>query len=468
MRALLQILQVAVLARLLAPADYGLMAMVTVVLGFAALFADPGINSAYVQRQGVTVEQRSALFWLNILLSTSVTVFVIVTSPLFASFFGDARLAPLMMLSASTFVLNALGQQVRMSAEKELNFRPVVLLEITAALLGFVLSVLAALGGWGVYSLVVSGIATALTSTVLAWIFLARGWRPLWRLRLGDVRPFIGFGGALVSNNIINQINSTVDVFFGGRSLAAAQLGFYSVPRNLTLQIQSTVNPIITRVGFPLIAQVQFDIARVKAIYLKTMNMTASTNAPLYLVVAFFAPELIAILLGTSWNQSAELLRVLALWGALRSTGNPIGSLARGMGRPDLELKWNLGLLLVMPPVMWIGAQSGAMGLAWALLILQMALFIPAWYVLVRPLCQAGLVEYSISALKPFLLAVVAVAPSFWVAMRFDGPAVRFAVGLALTAPIYLAISFKGNRDWFEAMRNLVGHRRKLNQASLT
>lgn len=458
-RAVLQIVQVAVLARLLTPEDFGLIAMVGVVLSFAGLFADFGINSAFIQRQNVTLEQRSSLFWFNVALGAGLTFLVVVASPLIAWIFGDDRLTPLMMLSASTFVIGSLGQQVRMAAEKELDFRVIVLLEISAATLGFISALLAAVSGWGVYSIVLGGIVSAVFGTAFAWMFLARGWRPVWRLRMVDVRPFLGFGGAMVANNIVNQINMTIDLFLGGRLLGAAQLGLYSVPRNLVLQLQFMVNPIITRVGFPLIAQVQNDVVRVRAIYLKTLNMTASTNAPLYVGIAVFAPEIVTVLLGNGWQGSVTLLRILAAWGFFRSIGNPAGSLLFGMGRADLALKWNLALLFIIPPVVWLGSQYGADGMSWALFGLMVALFIPGWAFLIRPLCHAGLVEYSVAVLRPFLLALISMAPAYWVAAGLDGAIVRLIVAVMISASLYLAISYKANREWFAAMMELSGHR---------
>jgi len=464
-RVLLQIAQVAVLARLLAPDDYGLMAMVAVVLGFATLFADLGVNSAYVQRQDVTQEQRSSLFWLNAGMSAALTMLVITISPLISNFFGDARLTPLLMLSASTFVISALGQQVRISAEKVLDFRPVMLQEVGSALLGFSSAVIAAFSGWGVYSLVLGGIVSSLSSTVLAWVFLARGWRPLWRFRVADVRSYLAFGGSLVANGIVNQINMSIDLLLGGRMLAAAQLGLYSLPRNLVLQLQFMVNPVITRVGFPLIAQVQSDVPRVRSIYLKTLNMTASTNAPLYVGIAFFAPEVVLIMLGDKWMAATDLLRLLALWGFLRSTGNPVGSLLFGMGRANLALKWNTGMLFVVPPVLWMGSQFGTLGLAWSLLGFTVAIFIPGWFVLVRPLCQAKLWEYSVAALRPFLIAVMSIAPAYFLTGQIDNAYVRMAVAVALSIPVYVAMSYLGNREWFFSMMTLVAPQLNLRAA---
>ncbi len=454
-RALLQLAQVAVLARLLAPEDYGLMAMVAVVLGFARVFTDLGVNSAYVQRQDVTPEQRSSLFWLNVAMGGGLTLLILSCSPLLAGFFGDDRLTQLLMLAASTFVITALGQQVRMTAEKSLEFRPVVLTEISSAVVGFAAAVLAAYAGWGVYALILGAIVNAACGTVLAWLFLARGWRPMWRFQWADVRSFLGFGVALVANNIVNEFNRSIDLLLGGRMLAASALGLYSLPRQVVFQIQGMVNPIITRVGFPLIAQVQADIPKVRSIYLKTLNMTAATNAPLYVGIAFFAPEVVSIMLGDKWLAATDLLRLLAIWGFLRATGNPVGSLLLGVGRADLALKWNLAMLCLVPPVLWMGSRYGTLGLAWALLGFTVVTFIPGWYVLVRPLCKAGLLEYTIAALRPLLIAVVAIAPAYFVAMQMTNVYLHLVVAVLISAPLYLGVSLLLNREWLAAMRQL-------------
>ena len=456
-KGLMQVAQVAVLARLLAPEDYGLMAMVAVVLSFATVFADFGVNSAFVQRRDVTQEQRSSLFWFNLALSACLMLLVMALSPSLATFFGDDRLVPLLILGATTFVIAAVGLQVRMAAEKALHFRPVMLVEVFAALLGFGVAVIAALAGWGVYALVAGAIANALASTVLAWIVLARGWRPAWRMNFAEVRSFLGFGSALVANNMVNQVNMTIDLFLGGRLLSATQLGLYSVPRNLTLQAQFIVNPIVTRVAFPLIAEVQHDIAHVRSIYLQTLNMTASTNAPIYIGIAFFAPDIVTLLLGPGWEQAAGILQALALWGGLRSTGSPVGSLLLGMGRAGLSLRWNLALLFVVPPAVWLGSAHGPEGIAWALLVVQVVLFIPGWFVLVRSVCQAKLVEYSVAALRPFVISILAVSPAYLVLTEIEDASVRLLLGVLVSTPLYLGLSWLGNRAWLDSMLELAG-----------
>lgn len=455
-RVLLQIAQLAVLVRLLRPEDYGLMAMVAVVTSLTTLFADMGLSNAYVQRRQVSEAERSSLFWANILLSIALTILVVVCSPVCAMLLGDERLSPLLQLASATLVINALGQQLRKHAEKHLNFRGVVLTEIYAAVAGFLAALSAAWSGWGVYALVVGAIVSALTGSVLAWLTLAQGWRPMARCRWSNIKGFIGFGSAVVVNDLVNEVNRGIDILLGGRMLTAAALGLYSVPRQIVFQIQGAVNPIITRVGFPLIAQIQHDQERVRSIYLKTLNMTAATNAPLYIGIAAFSAPLVALVFGRQWGGSVELLSLLALWGYLRATGNPVGSLLLGMGRADLSLKWNLAQLFIVPPLLWVGSKWGVLGLAWALVAHAALMFIPGWFFLVRPLCQASLPSYTLAALRPAVLAVAAVIPAIWVTRTLADHFLVLLLAALVAAPVYVVLNLAFNREWLLAMRQLI------------
>lgn len=190
--------------------------------------------------------------------------------------------------------------------------------------------------------------------------------------------------------------------------------------------------------------------------------MTASTNAPIYFGAAFFADELVAILLGDGWEASAQILQVLAIWGALRSIGNPLGSLLLGLGLADLSLKWNLGLLIIVPPVVWFGSMYGPQGIALALLALSVVLFVPGWFVLVRPLCHARFFEYAIMTLRPMGIALMATIPAYTVAGLVEGAFYRLVIGVVVAAPLYLLLAYWLNRSWVHSLWDLVGGQRAL------
>ena len=446
-----------ILARLLSPADYGLMAIVTVILGFFGLASDLGVNAAFVQSQDVSESERSSLYWLNVAIGLALTLVFMASSSTIAEIYGDERLQPLVALGALVFLIRALAHQVQMAAEKAMEFHRVVVAELASASIGLVVAIAAALAGAGVYALLAMTLCTALVSTFLLWVFVANGWRPQRHFSVAEVRPYLAFGAATVGTNIVNYANASMDVFLGGRRLPATALGAYAVPRSLVMELGVAVNSVVTRIGFPMIAKLQSDRNKVREVYLKTVNMTSATNAPLFVGIAFFAPEIVTVLLGAGWESSVEILRVLAVWGAIRSTANPVGSLLLGMGRADLSMKWNLVILLILPAAVLAGTSYGVLGLASALVGLQAALFVPAWYALIHRVCDAGLGEYSRAALAPFIIALCAVYPAVLVTSALQTPELRLLLAVTIAVPLYLALSWIANRAWVDAMLELLG-----------
>jgi len=455
-KTLLQLAQTAILARLLVPADYGLMAMAGVVSGFALIFSDLGLNAAYLQKRNVTREERSSLFWMNLGVSTFLAVLMVILSPLLAQVFGDKQLVPILILSSTVFVFSSLGQQIKITAEKALDFRPVAILDVSSVVAGFVVAAIAALNGCGVYSLVYGNITASITESLFAWLFLSNDWRPQLRFTLEDIRPYMAFGGAAVGNSMVGYLNMSFDLLLGGRLLGAESLGLFSVPRNLILRVQMLVNPIVTRVGIPLVVHIQDDIPRVRAVYSKAINMISSCSSPIYIGLAFFAPDVIRVLLGRNWGGSVELLRILAAWGLIRSMGNPVGILLYGMGHAALSLKWNLMVMLISPFVLWFGSLYGAKGVSIAMLSFMVLLFIPGWAILIRPLCGLKFLDYVADVFKPMGIALIAIIPAFLVASSFQSVVLRLLIGGFISVPLYLFLGYKFNKDWFNSVTELI------------
>ena len=470
-RACLQIVQVSILARLLAPEDFGVMAIIAAILSFLSIFSDMGISSAIIHHQNISQQQLSSLYWFNVLTGFVMMLLLISISPFIAHFYHDPRLTLLIILASSVFFISALSQQLRTKAEKEFKFSSLACIELVSVLVSFVFVVVMAYKGFGIFALVGASVINALLSTLLSWGILANGWFPQFRLRLGETREFLNFGAYIVGNNIVNNINMMADIFLGGRLLGVTDLGLYSLPRNLCMQIQFLINPIVTRVGFPLMSKVQNDPIQLKTIYLKTMRMTASINFPLYIGMAIFAPEIIALLFGAKWLGSIDILRILAIWGMLRSTGNPVGSLLLAVGKAKFSFKWNVILALFVPCVLWWGSHFGVIGMALGLLGLQLALLIPSWYFLVKPCCKASLMEYFKQLVVPLWISLMAGVMGYFAMQQiadFLEPfsfyliiipviIIKFIIESSIFITTYIGISCFFNKEWTISMLGLLG-----------
>ncbi|MGV8934670.1 MAG: MOP flippase family protein [Gallionellaceae bacterium] len=456
-RAVLQVIQVAILARLLAPTDFGLIAIVLALMAFLQIFADAGVSNAIIHYQNISREQLSSLYWLNVSVSVLMAIMLVTTSPWLADLYSKPVLQSLFAIAAAAMVVSSLAQQLRINAQKELRFDQLATLELAAALCGFATTVGLAWAGAGVYALAVGSLVGAVAGCVLAWLFLAHGWRPQWRLNLKEIRPFLKFGGYMVGNNLANTFNTQIDVLLGAHLFGAQEMGLYSVPKNLTLNVQMVINPIVSNVGLPVMAKAQGDSVLLKRVYLQTMRMTASVNFPIYVGMALFAPEIVHLMLGEKWQEAIPLLQIFSCWGLLRSIGNPAGSLLFAVGKVKLVFRWNMVLLIFIGPTIWLGSLYGVQGMAFAMTGLMAFLFVPGWYFLIRPSCGATLGEYSMQLFVPLVLSIIAGIASYSAVAMLDNQVARLMMNLVIGMLIYLGLSWLFNRVWLDAVMELVG-----------
>jgi lipopolysaccharide exporter len=460
-RVLLQLLQVAILARLLTPADFGLVAVVLAIIAVVQIFSDAGVSNAIIHYQDVTPRELDSLYWLNAGSAAILALVLIALSPWLARWYAQPQLRPMLAIAASTLFVGALSQQLRVVAQKKLRFMELAMVELGGALVGCGVAITLAVLGARAYSLLLGSFGTAAATTGLAWMFLSDGWRPRAHMAWDDIQRFVGFGVYIIGNNLANTFNTQVDVLLGAQLLGASSIGLYSVPKDVSLRLASVINPIVTEVSFPVMASAQADRGLVKRLYLQMMRMTASITFPAYVAMGVFAPEVVQVALGREWAKAAPLLRILAAWALFRSIGNPVGTMLMALGRPGRSFAWNVALLAVMPPAIWMGSRLGGLqGMALALTILAILIYLPNWYFLVRPLCGAQLGEYTYQLAVPLFISLLAGMGGYLAAAPFVHSVPRLIVGGSVGAAVYLGASLVLNRPWSLAMVELVGLRR--------
>ena len=457
LRSGLQVLQMVILARLLAPADFGLMAIVVALLAVVGLLADFGVSRAIIYYDDITPSVLSSLYWLNVALAAAVAVTIAAAAPLISAFYHQPALLPVLLATTPVIVLTALGQQFCVLAEKNFRFATLVQNEVLSGLSGFVVCIASAFAGAGIYALVSGSLVAAAIGSLLAWWRLSGIHRPRWHFDFNETRDYLRIGSYLVGENAAATLVRQSDVFIGGLFVGPAALGLYSLPRDLSLRLAMAVNPAVTRIGFPVMSRLKNDITALKDVYLQTLRMTASINFPMYVALGVFASELVALLYGPRWMTATDLLRTLAVWGLVRSIGNPVGSLLYAVGRARRAFWWNLGQLVLLPLAYLVAARGwGTTGLAVALAVTQVALIVPAWWLLVRPCCGATLQEYFGQMTAPLAASVFAGGLAWGITRDLDHGTVRLTLGGITGGVAYLAMSYWLNRQWVETMATLL------------
>lgn len=404
--SLFQLIQLFVLARFLIPDDFGLMGMIMVVIGIAQACSDLGISASIIQRQHLSPTQLSSLYWVNLLAGGAVFLVLLISAPCVAWFFGDPRLLrPYHTLSLIPLI-SAAGRQFELLLQKELRFLELARQDILSGLIALVVATACANSGLGVWALVNGVIVQQGVKNFLLVAVGLRDHRPLPMLVWKDLGGFISFGLFQMGERLLNLLAERLDQILIGSLLGASSLGFYNFAFNLVGQPLSRINPVVTRVSFPVFSIVQDHPERLRNGYLKAIGFLMAINAPLLIGFAAVAPVAVPLLFGPAWVPAVGLIQILSLVALSKCAANPVGALLLAKGRADLGFKWNLILFFLSIPMIYAGAHWGTSGIAFALLVLQVCLHIPGYTWLIRPFIGDCGLTYIVSILKPTLLAV--------------------------------------------------------------
>jgi PST family polysaccharide transporter len=337
----LQFLISITLARLLMPRDFGLIGMIIVFVGFAALFGELGFGAALIQRQDVDGRHYSTIFWLNMLTGLALTGLFVALAPFVASFYSEPRLTRLTMLIASNFSIASWGMVPNAILRRGLDFRSLALVEVVSVLAGGAVAIVLAIMGHGVWSLAWQILTTSGLSVVMLW--LLTGWRPSLSFDRLAVKELLGFSSNLVGFQQLNYWVRNGDDMLIGRFFGSGELGAYTRAYQTMLLPVSQITAALGRVMFPTLSKIQSDRERVKRIYLRSIAMIALLTFPMMLGLLVVSENFVLALYGRKWIAVIPILRIFCLLGMVQSIGATTGWIFQSQGRTDLMFRWGLG-----------------------------------------------------------------------------------------------------------------------------
>ncbi len=442
---------IAVLARLLTPRDFGLLAMTLVFTGFAAVFVDLGLTAAIVQRRELQERHLSTAFWVNVATALILAAVLAALSPALAALYDEPRLVGITLVLAVSFPLAALGAVQIGLAERRMEFRRLAVVESGAVVVSFAAAIVAAVAGLGVWSLVVQSVTQAGMRSLVLW--LTSGWRPRSGLDRGAARELLAYGGNLAGFNATNYWIRSVDQLAVGAFVGAGPLGLYSRAYQLMLLPLSQVTWVSGRVMFPALSRLGDSTERIRAAYLKAIGLIAFVTFPLMVIIFVAAEPLVLTVLGDQWTGAITILRILCVVGAIQSVTATAGWLYQARGRTDWMLRWGLANAAVTIVAVAIGVQWGAVGVAAAYAVRTVLLAAPALAIPGR-LIELGLGQVA-RTLGGVALASAAVAAPLLAADWVAGDALaalRLLLAVTLGGLVYLAVVATFRIDaWLEA-----------------
>lgn len=359
-----QFIITAILARLLMPADFGLIGMATVFTGFVTIFANMGISSALIQKQDIREEHLSSAFWLNVAVGLLLSLLFILISPLIALFYHQPKLQPILSVLALNFFIVSFSIVQQSLLTKELEFKTLTKRDILAIISSGTIGIALAIYGFGVWSLVFQSLALSFFNAFLIWNLSS--WRPKFYFSFKEIKEIFLFSSNITGFNVVNYFARNVDYLLIGKFLGGEALGFYTLAYKLMLAPISNISWVICRVMFPAFSKIQHDIKRIRVNYLKMIQLISLVSFPILLGLTVIAPEFVRVLYGPKWVEAIPLIQILAFCGMMQSITSVGGVIYLSLGRADLQFKVALISSTLVSAVIFMAIPLGVKGVALA------------------------------------------------------------------------------------------------------
>ena len=431
----IQLVVMIVLARLLTPADFGLVAMLLVFTTIAAVLVDGGFSAALVQQQRSSDDDETTVFLSCMAVGIAAAAILYIAAPFIANFYSQPALTGLLRVALLALPLSALAAVPDARLTQRLDFRSRTNAEVVASLLSGTLAVYLAWKGFGAWSLTWQAIASiGLRAMLLCWF---SRWWPRGRFRVESFKRLFAFGGYLLLYTLLASLYMRLQALLIGRLFDSQTLGYYTLAQNTQQAPAQFMGNLLNRVGLPVFSMVADQPAKLVAALRMTLRVALFFFVPCMAGIAVFSTPLVSILYGRQWEPAAQFLSILALSAALWPMQVLNMAALSAQGRSDLVFRLEVAKRVVSIGLILACSPFGPLAIAWAVLVASLvAVAINTWYT--HKQFNYGLSAQLSDQIGTFLLSALAAIVG-WLMLRLISPgAVSIALAIALPAAAYI------------------------------
>ena len=362
LRFLLQTGSTMIMARLLMPADFGVVAMVSSLLGFVNLLKDFGLSTAIIQKPSLSHEELSGIFWINLLAGLGIMAALVICSPFVAAFYSEPNAKNITIVFGVMAVLSSLGAQHSALLHRQMRFGAIAACDLSAMLVGIIFGVTAAWCGLQFWALVIMQAATTTAWTIFMW--LRSGWRPGKPRRTMGLVQLLKFGGSLTIADLLAHANHNLDNILLGKYFGSIAVGFYSKAQGLLNRPLEQVLPPVMRVALPMFSRLVGDPIKFKKTALQLTEIVCFGGCMLTMLVIPTADWVVDLLLGAQWGETVPVFQLLAFFGLMEPLSWLLGTIIVAYGRPEVMVKWRAVTMVVVLLSFIAGLPWGILGVA--------------------------------------------------------------------------------------------------------
>lgn len=458
-RLLMQLASTAILARLLLPEAFGLVAMAMVITGVAQVVVDGGLSMATIQRPSITNSQVSALFWINSALGVGMSILIISASPLIATVYGEPGLVPICLALSMLCAIAGLTVQAEALMRRQMRFRELAAIDVAAMFLGIIGAIGAAIAGMGYWALVISPLVTASCRLISVWS--VNRWRPGLPTSAKGLDELLLFGAHVVGANFIGTLAANVTPFVVAMVGGPNAAGLFNRAASLSTLPSSQFVPPIMAVAQPALARVADEperFRRAALILVSRVSLIASFVTVLLVGAGDWA---IHLLLGAAWLQCTPILRALAVFAFVEPVASSMAAIVLARGHASVLLRSKAITLVTILLSAAIGLPFGVLGIVWSYSLSGILIRMPIFVLLVSNASELRQMEVYSKILRSVAIAVVAAGAVF--AMRiYLGPlppiiGIVSVIVLVVTVYFVVFLAFRSAREELVSISNKLG-----------
>ncbi|WP_300901438.1 lipopolysaccharide biosynthesis protein [uncultured Bacteroides sp.] len=433
-----------VLARLLTPADYGCIGMLSIFLVVSQVLVDGGFGSALIQKKEPTQIDYSTIFFWNLLFACFLYVVLFLLSPYIALFFKMPLLSDVLKVLGLILIINSLGIIQNNRLRKQMKFKKISFVNVSSFFISSLVGIYLACHGLGVWSLVIMQLCNAMFNAGTLWV-VAR-WYPSFVFSFRTLKELFGFGGYLLASNILQEICKNLQGLIIGRKFSSVEMGFYSQAKKLDDIACLTLPNVIMQVMFPLYSQLQNDLKQLKNALNMSVQVISFVIFPLIAILILIAHPLICFLYGHKWEGAIPYFQILCVGGLFACLQNVNYYAVAALGKSKPLFRWSFykwGMLFIF---LFVGIHWGIHGLLWGMVISSLNIYLVN-ALLVSKYCHYSLAEQLKGVLPVFCLSLI-VAMLLW--LLNQQWLLPFGVNIVIYITVYIMIAYVARFKAFE------------------
>jgi len=431
--------QTAIMARLLTPEDYGLVAMTAVVTGLITTLGNLNLSVAVIQKDHIKQSEVSSAFWLNLLALTGIALLIVLISPLLAYIYNEPRVINISLVSALGIFIGSLSIQHDALLKRQMQFKVTSRIQFISSFSSLLTGIVLAYLGFGYWAIVISGIMYPFVSSISVWIVC--DWRPNLKFNLSDSLPFLKFGAQVSGFDFFNYFARNSDNFFIGKYVGSAGLGIYSKAYSLLALPITQLRGPLNAVALPALSSLQNNEEKYMTFYRQYLFLLAFISMPVVIYMAVFSEELILIVLGDQWTRAGFIFKILAISAFIHPVLGTTGLILITSGQVKKHFRIGVINAVAMVVGFAIGVNWGIVGVAASqVIVIYLSLFPILIYTFQGT--SLTILSYFKAIAFPILFSLISGAIMLILKINFSQfPAIMLCgFGLFLGAVIYILL----------------------------